>query len=182
MTVAQNHFELFELPVAFRIDESLLESRYLGLQALLHPDRHINAGEREQRLMAVKSAAVNEAYRVLSDACSRAAYLLQTAGLALDSEKDTTADGEFLLRQMELEEAIEAAADKGSVADAAKLLDDISQRLTDMRDCFELAWQARDLEAAREAMLKMKFLDKARAKAAGLAKRMGAKDELVATG
>lgn len=182
MTDTQNYFELFQLPVAFRIDETLLESRYLSLQALLHPDRYVTAGEREKRLMAGKSVTVNDAYRVLSDACNRAAYLLHMEGLVLDSEKDTISDGDFLFQQMELEESLEAVADSGSATDAVQLLDDISQRLSAIQNRFDKAWHEHKPEDAREAALKMQFLAKVQVKAVKLVKRLGGKDEFTATG
>lgn len=178
----QNYFEIFGLEPDFQMDEKLLEGNYRSLQALLHPDRHVNGGAREKRLAAAKSSLVNEAYHVLSDTCSRAAYLLETRGLELDAEKDTTADADFLFEQMELEESLQQLDGRPSLDDANRLLDKIRSRADGAQAGFERAWRAHDLDAAREWVLKMKFLHKVQQKAVRLVQRLEVKGGAAATG
>lgn len=65
-----NHFELFQLPEALDIDLAALKT-VLNLQQQYHPDK---AADKDQAL--IKSSEINQAFKVLSQVDSRAAYLL----------------------------------------------------------------------------------------------------------
>lgn len=157
---SQNHFALFGLEPAFHIDETQLDKQYRSLQALLHPDRYASASDREQRLAADKSSAINVAYYLLKDPTSRAVYLLETEGEVFNEETDTLADGEFLMEMMEVEEQIQQSCAEQNHAEAQAVLSDLLQRLQDTRTQFQQAWQHKDISEARVSILKMKFLDK----------------------
>ena len=66
-----SHFELFNLPTELDIDLALLKSNFLALQQQYHPDK---AEDKDRAL--IKSSEINQAYKVLSNVDSRAAYLL----------------------------------------------------------------------------------------------------------
>jgi molecular chaperone HscB len=66
-----NHFELFNLPVELDIDLASLKTSFLSLQQQYHPDK---AEDKDQAL--IKSSEINQAFKVLSQVDSRAAYLL----------------------------------------------------------------------------------------------------------
>ena len=42
-----NPFAIFDLPVAFNVDQALLSERYLVLQKSLHPDNFVTADAQE---------------------------------------------------------------------------------------------------------------------------------------
>ncbi len=105
--LSRNYFELFDLPVGFAVDQEGLSLRYRELQRIAHPDRFA-AGSDQERRMAVQFASyVNEGFRTLKDPLSRARYLLEQRGIALD-EADTRMDPAFLMEQMELREQLES--------------------------------------------------------------------------
>ena len=54
---------------------------------------------------------VNEAYRTLRSPVQRAKYLLELEGVDVAFETNTAMPPDFLMRQMELREALEAAGD-----------------------------------------------------------------------
>ena len=56
-----DHFALFELPRAFRIDGNALDKRYREMLAAVHPDRFADAGDTERRLSLQWATRVNEA-------------------------------------------------------------------------------------------------------------------------
>ena len=155
-----DYFELFDLAPAFAVDKAALENKYRKLQALLHPDRHAAAGEGQRRVALRHSALVNEAYGTLMDDCARAAYLLGRRRVALDEERDTTRDVAFLSAQMELRERLHDAAERADSAGARELAADAAAGAAETRAGFERAWRDDDLEAAREWLLKMKFIAK----------------------
>ena len=129
MTTTDNFFELFSLPEQFDIDVELLQTRYRDLQRATHPDRFAAAGDRERRLAVQQAARVNDAYQTLKSALPRARYLLQLRGVNVDDDSNTAMDGDFLMQQMELREALSAVAD---AADAHQALADIGDRLREL--------------------------------------------------
>lgn len=117
MDFTQDHFALFGLPRRQALDEIELESRYRELQAKVHPDRHAHLTDAEQRLAMQWATRVNEAYLTLKSPLRRGEYLLRLAGHDPQLEHNTAMPADFLMRQMELREAVEEAR-QGGDADA----------------------------------------------------------------
>jgi molecular chaperone HscB len=59
-----NYFELFEIPIAIKIDSRKLAAKYVDLQKKFHPDFFSQASVEEQAEVMEKSAAINKALRV----------------------------------------------------------------------------------------------------------------------
>ncbi len=160
----QSYFELFDLPPGFSIDPVAVEKKYRKLQALLHPDRYAASGEQQKRIAMRHSALINEAYGVLTDDCARAGHLLQLQGMELNEETDTTNDAGFLAEQMEFRECLqqldEQADRRAAAAQAGQLSAQVAERAAQVRDGFSRAWRHGDFEAAREWLLKMKFISR----------------------
>jgi molecular chaperone HscB len=75
----KNYFELFSLPVQFTLDRQSVESRYLELARIAHPDlvgTHPNLQVKALEL----SARINTAHAVLVDELKRAEHLLNIKG------------------------------------------------------------------------------------------------------
>ena len=77
----------------------------------MHPDRFASAGDAERRASMQWTTRVNEAYRTLRSPVQRARYLLELEGVDVAFETNTAMPPDFLMRQMELREALEAAGD-----------------------------------------------------------------------
>ncbi|MCG5493019.1 MULTISPECIES: Fe-S protein assembly co-chaperone HscB [Ectothiorhodospira] len=170
---SRNYFELFGLPQRFRVDQQALMSAYRELQSALHPDRFAHSDDQARRLAVQGASHVNEAYATLKDDGLRARYLLGLKGAGVDVEKESAHDPQFLLEQMELREALEEvdqAADPLAALDA--LSSDIETRYTQMLDAFEAAFEANDLEAARQEVLKLRFFDRLREEVARISERL----------
>jgi molecular chaperone HscB len=108
----QSHFDLFGLPPAFGLDREALEKAYLEIQSRVHPDRFAHAGDAERRASMQWTTRVNEAYRILKDPVQRAKHLLELQGIDVGFETNTQMPTDFLLRQLELREELEAAVHK----------------------------------------------------------------------
>jgi molecular chaperone HscB len=104
--MSPNYFELFELPVSFEVNKDTLSQRFRDLQRKVHPDKYVNAPERERRLAMQQVTLVNEAFQTLKNPLSRARYLLQLQGINVQDETNTVMATEFLLQQMELREEL----------------------------------------------------------------------------
>ena len=169
---SQNYFELFGLPVDFRLDNDALSLRYRDLQKVVHPDRYANAGDQQQRIAMQSATHVNEAFAVLKDPLSRAQYMLSLKGKNADGENLTTSDGAFLMQQMELREALEEARDAEDPMDeVADLLDNISSAINEQVARITLLLESssvQDLDDAAECVYKMQFLKKLYAQAESL--------------
>lgn len=162
--LCKNHFELFGLPVGFIIDGAALAERYRDLQRVVHPDRYANGSAQEQRLALQQAIRINEAYETLKNPVSRAQYLLSLHGIDMQAEKETTRDTAFLMEQLQLREELENAR---HADDPESALDNLMGRISAMikKLIAQMAIQFEDpgstnLEAAREAVRKMQFLNK----------------------
>jgi len=180
LDVSKNYFELFGLPVGYILDSHALTERYRELQRVVHPDRYANASDQERRLSVQRASLINEAYETLKDPVARASYLLTLFGVEMDAQNESTRDTAFLMQQMELREELEAA--RGGADPYAAVLDisgrvnrQITHLVAQMAVHFETP-AAEQLEAAREILRKMRFLQKLRSEAETLSAEL--EDEL----
>ena len=101
-----NYFELFNMPVSFDVDLSVLPQTYQQLQRLTHPDKFASGSEQQKLVAIQKNAQVNDAYSVLKSTLSRAEYILSLRGIDLQHEQQTIKDTSFLMQQMEWREEL----------------------------------------------------------------------------
>jgi len=157
----QSYFKLFGLPEEFELDFKKLDSNFRELQAKYHPDRFMNADDKERRIAVQTTGFINEAYETLKSSRLRARYLLKLKGIDFDDEIDTTSDGAFLMHQMEIREALE---DVSNAQDPLARIDDLAQEISGeadaLKDDFVDQLEAGNLDAAKEAVLKMKFFER----------------------
>ncbi len=157
---SQNYFEVFGLPVSFKVDVADLASRYRDVQKKMHPDKFAHATDREQRLAVQFAAFVNTAYETLKSPVKRAYYLLELRGLVAESHT-TTSDTMFLMQQIELREAL---SDVKNAADPEQALDaltvEVSQLLNSQAEVFAQKLEESDLPEAQVIAHRMQFLTK----------------------
>ncbi len=103
----QNHFELFQLPMRFDVDQAALSAAWREVQTQVHPDKFVHAGSAEQRVAMQWATRANEAYQVLKDPLKRAAYLCELGGAPLNVESNTAMPRAFLMQQMEWREQLQ---------------------------------------------------------------------------
>jgi molecular chaperone HscB len=103
----------------------------------------------------------NDAYRVLSDPTSRAAYLCEINGAPIDAERNTAMPPDFLMRQMEWREAIDEVREQADPRPArelgARLDAERSQTLGQVR---ELLDERRSFVEAATLVRQLMFYDK----------------------
>lgn len=102
---SKNHFELFLLPVRFSIDRNCLESRYIELARMAHPD-FAGSDPLKQSRAASLQARINDAYFTLGDDLARARYLLELSGVSIESARVAP---EIMQRIFELRESLSLA-------------------------------------------------------------------------
>lgn len=166
MAQTQTHFELFELPVAFDIDLQDLSQRYRDLQRVVHPDKFVNASDRERLLSVEKAAMINEAYQILKFPQRRARYMLELQSVSFDDEKDTALDPGFLMEQIELREALsELSQTDDPITKLNTIMVDIKKRIADIVEALRIGLASERLgdeqkSSMKQLIHKMQFLNK----------------------
>ena len=105
-----SHFEFYDLPVAFSVDEAAVRRAYLLNSKKYHPDFHTLSDDAEQARMLELSTCNNEAFKTLSDFDRRVRYVLELKGLVggvgEDQGGQTALPQNFLMEMMEINEAL----------------------------------------------------------------------------
>jgi len=152
---------LFGLPVAFGLDQEALEKAYREIQAQVHPDRFARAGDAERRASLQWTTRVNEAYRTLKDPVQRGRHLLELYGVDVAFESNTQMPADFLMRQLELREELEAATGKKDPSRLDRLRTDLSLSKKQLEKEIAAAIDGRkDYAGAAELVRKLMFLDR----------------------
>lgn len=155
----QNHFELFGLAPVFGLDKEMLEKAYREIQSQVHPDRFAHAGDAERRASLQWTTRVNEAYRTLKDPVQRAKHILELNGIDVAFETNTQMPTDFLLRQLELREELEAAVQKKEAALLDALRGTLSgEKLLLENQLAESIDRKKDLEGSAGQVRKLMFL------------------------
>ena len=159
-----NYFELFNIPVSFDVDLSVLPQTYQQLQRLTHPDKFASGSEQEKLVAIQKNAQVNDAYSVLKSPLSRAEYLLSLRGIDLQHEQQTIKDTAFLMQQMEWREELAEIAGRTDPLSALESLEDeinqtIKNDLTKLKNFLESEGSLAEQNAA-DIIRQLKFLYK----------------------
>lgn len=162
MDFRADHFSLFGLNRAFRLDLSDLDSRYRDIQAQVHPDRFAHAGDAERRLSMQWATHANEAYQTLKKPLERAKYLLHLADHDIQAESNTAMPADFLMEQMEWREAVMEARDGGDHHELEhlhnRLRGDINDRYEELAGLFDQGEHALATDRVRRLMFLEKLL------------------------
>jgi len=161
MDFKADHFVLFGIKPAFRLDLSDLDSRYRDIQAQVHPDRFANAGEAERRLSMQWATHANEAYQTLKKPLERAKYILHLAGHDIKAESNTAMPADFLMEQMEWREAVMDARNGGDHHELEhlhnRLRSDVNNRYEELAQLLD---DAGDHAQATDRVRRLMFLEK----------------------
>ena len=110
MNLQSNDFELFDIPMQFAQDRTVIDARWKELQREAHPDRFAAQGAAAQRVAMQWSVRINEAYQRLKQPLSRASYMCELHGAPIRAENNTAMPTGFLMQQMEWREALDEAS------------------------------------------------------------------------
>ena len=157
----KNHYELFDLPLAYALDVATLEHAYREVQREVHPDRFVTASDAEKRLAAQWATQANEAYRTLKSPLNRGRYFLRLNGIDTEEERNTAMPLEFLIQQMDWREAVVAAKEaRNETALAALVLAKRAEEKTLFARLDEQLANGADLPGAKNTVRKLRFLEK----------------------
>ena len=150
-----DHFTRLGMDRDFQIEAADLDRRYFGFQRNLHPDRFARRSARERAIAESQSASLNQAYETLKEPLTRAAYLLELAGIRSPAAHAATVDDEELLSEaMENREALMEAESLDAVdALMAKALASSISCLNDLG----LAFRDNDLKLANRLTTRLRY-------------------------
>ncbi len=157
---SRDHFSLFGLPASFDVDLAALDRAYRDLQREVHPDRHAQGSDAEQRVAAQWATRLNEAHRTLKSPIGRARYLLQLQGVDTGEESDTAMPVDFLLSQMDWREAVEHARSERNDAALTALAGRERELRETLVESLRRQLAASDWPAARMSVRKLRFIEK----------------------
>ena len=161
-----DYFTLFNLPLDYQIDTSVLAPRYQELQRQYHPDRFATASESEQLQAVQKTATVNDAYQTLKHPLRRAEYLLLLQGIDVQNEQHTMHDTSFLMEQLELREELDLISQRitSSPDESEAQLQAFSERIAKIvaqrRETLAQQLSGQQWQTAADTVRKLRFLDK----------------------
>ncbi|CAG9809088.1 unnamed protein product [Chironomus riparius] len=150
----EDYFDLFGIQKDPKVNLKELTKRFRNVQSQIHPDKFSTKSEAEQSLSSEWSSLVNKAYKTLQTPVLRGEYLLSLKGITI-SEKNTIEDPEFLMEVMEKNETVEEAETKD---DLLVLLDELQDEIADVNNKFASAYQSKNYAAAKNYLIKMKYL------------------------
>lgn len=159
LNLAANDFSLFELPARQRLDRAELDVRWKRLAAQVHPDRFVGAGASAQAQSMQWALRVNEAYRRLREPLTRAAYLCELRGAAIDAQINTHMCGAFLAEQMDWREQLDEAQSEAAID---QLYDRVKRREAGLLDTVARELDEADGDPARaaEAVRALMFVER----------------------
>ncbi len=161
LDLKQDYFALFGLNLSFDIDTRKLHSEQQRLQSTFHPDRFVNANEREKRLSVQQAAWINQAYETLSNPVKRSRYMLQVSGIDMSDESETTSDTEFLMEQIGLREEMDECHTNPSPLDCCeKIATKLRLKNQEYSNEFKFNFDRGELNAARQSSRKMQFIQR----------------------
>lgn len=99
------YFTLFEIPVALKLNTSLLSKKYFALSRKYHPDFHANETDLIQDEVLQKSAIINKAWKTFQNQEAIIKYVLMEKGLLTEEEKYNLSP-DFLMEVMDLNELL----------------------------------------------------------------------------
>ncbi len=153
----QNYFQLFEIDQSVFIDFNILEEKYLELQKEFHPDKYVNASEREKRLSIQITSYINEAYNTLKNDYLKSVYLLKIEGYELEDQNNTISDKEFLMHQMELREESEKLIINKNLKQCENFCMKINELKKKCLEKFRRNYEEKSYKDASDQIKKMKF-------------------------
>jgi molecular chaperone HscB len=125
-------FETLGLAPAYALDLSAARRRLLALSRAAHPDFHANANEETRQRAEDNTAALNAAFRILSDDARRAAWLVRSLG-GPGEDEERAMPAAFLHEVLEWNEAIETARGAEPDSPARAEIDPLATRLESER-------------------------------------------------
>lgn len=120
-----NHFEFYDLPMKFFLDEMELKQHYFAKSKEFYPDFHRGNDDEYERALE-KSSQNNAAYKALKTFTNRVEYILKEKGEL--SESKNSLNQSFLMEMMDVNEAIMDLRMNFDAQKASNVISEVSQQ------------------------------------------------------
>ena len=145
--LSSNYFDFFGIEHKLDLDLKDLEKRFYALSRQYHPDRFTLKSAEEQQHALDATAILNDGYRTLRDALTRAEYLLKENGFDIGEQGTKNVPPELLEEVFELNMALEEL--RGGDESARAGLEEARNKFIAMRDGIDGELHAKFVEYDR---------------------------------
>lgn len=150
----EDFFDLLNQRKQFKIDLPKLTQHFHLAQNAVHPDKFSQTSDKEKDLASKWSSLINKAFKTLSKTTDRGKYLLKLNGIVI-SEDNSTIDQAFLLKMIEVNESVDEAE---TTNELETIRNNVAQDIDELTEALETFFDAKDMEAAKQAIIRLKYL------------------------
>jgi len=148
-----NYFELFGLPIGFKVDSTKLRAAFMEIQKVAHPDKFAQGSVEEQETALERSAIANQGFTLLNNKERILAYVLELEGYIVPDEKYALSP-DFLMEMMELNEGW---MDADTPAEKEAILNQVNTIKNEIYQPIQSYLEADSIHSiSKEAMLQVK--------------------------
>lgn len=158
-SASEDYFQFFGLSPQFNLDLAQLDQAYLAIQKEVHPDRHTQGSDSEQRIAMQMATLANTAHQTLKHPIQRGLYLCKLHGVEANLETNTAMPTAFLLQQMAWRDSLEESADDFDALDrlATEVDSAYKAALVELAEAMD---QTHNYQRAAELLRGLLFIDK----------------------
>lgn len=128
-----NYFELYDLPVTFKVEPDVVKKKFLELSKKYHPDFFVNEGEKKQQEVLEMSTLNTRAFQALSDFDKRMQYILELKQQISEGERYELAPS-FLMEMMDINEGLMELQEEQDPEKIAALRTQVTQLFDELYD------------------------------------------------
>ena len=158
-SASENYFHFFGLSPQFSLDLAQLDQAYLAIQKEVHPDRHTQGSDSEQRIAMQMATLANNAHQTLKHPIQRGLYLCKLHGVEANLETNTAMPTAFLLQQMAWRDSLEESAEDFAALDALAIEVDSAYKAA-LVELAEAMDRTHNYQRAAELLRGLLFIDK----------------------
>jgi molecular chaperone HscB len=158
-SASEDYFQFFGLSPQFSLDLAQLDQVYLAIQKEVHPDRHTQGSDSEQRIAMQMATLANTAHQTLKHPIKRGLYLCKLHGVEANLETNTAMPTAFLLQQMAWRDSLEESADDFAALDALATEVDSAYQAA-LLELAEAMDRTHNYQRAAELLRGLLFIDK----------------------
>ena len=158
-SASEDYFQFFGLSPQFSLDLAQLDQAYLAIQKEVHPDRHTQGSDSEQRIAMQMATLANTAHQTLKHPIQRGLYLCKLHGVEANLETNTAMPTAFLLQQMAWRDSLEESADDFDALDALATEVDSAYKVA-LVELAEAIDRTHNYQRAAELLRGLLFIDK----------------------
>jgi molecular chaperone HscB len=158
-SASENYFDFFGLSPQFSLDLAQLDQAYLAIQKEVHPDRHTQGSDSEQRIAMQMATLANTAHQTLKHPIQRGLYLCKLHGVEANLETNTAMPTAFLLQQMAWRDSLEESTEDFDALDALATEVDSAYKVA-LVELAEAMDRTHNYQRAAELLRGLLFIDK----------------------